>query len=113
MKIKNSIAIFLVFLSQVVSAQESKVNVSGKIIDKTSNEALSYVNVLLKKASDSSFVTGAISDEAGLFTLVDISPGDYELEASFLGFETLRQEIFVGSSSAFLNLGDISMTSSY
>ncbi|WP_296705633.1 TonB-dependent receptor, partial [Algoriphagus sp.] len=86
---------------------------SGKIIDKTSNEALSYVNVLLKKASDSSFVTGAISDEAGLFTLVDITPGDYELEASFLGFETLRQEIFVGSSSAFLNLGDISMTSSY
>jgi len=113
MKIKKTFAISLVFLSHLVFAQETKVNISGKIIDEETREFLSYVNILLKKASDSSFVTGAITDEEGLFTLVDIFPGDYELEASFLGFETLRLEVFVGSSSKFLNLGEITMTKAY
>lgn len=100
-------------MTQVLLAQETKVNLSGKIRDKTSQEALSYVNVVLKKAKDSSFVTGAITDESGLFTLVDVAPGDYELEASFIGFETVSKAIFVGSNSAFLNLGDLTMVASF
>ena len=112
MKIKNYFLIGLLLTCQSLLAQETKVNISGKILDKASQEALSYVNVVLKTAKDASFVTGAITDESGLFTLVDVKPGDYELEASFMGLETVRKNIFVGTSSAFLNIGEIDMSSS-
>ncbi|MFC5624211.1 outer membrane beta-barrel family protein [Algoriphagus winogradskyi] len=113
MKIKNQLLIALLVVSQAVFAQETKVKLSGKITDKASQEALSFVNVILKTASDSGFVTGAISDESGLFTLSDVAPGDYVLEASFIGFQTSKTSLFVGSSSAFLNIGEIVMTDSY
>lgn len=113
MKIKNYFLVALLLVSQALFAQETKVKVSGKIMDKSSKEDLSYVNVVLKTAKDSIFVTGAITDESGLFTLVDVAPGDYELEASFIGFETLRREVFIGSSSAFLNLGELTMSNSF
>ncbi|TXE13503.1 TonB-dependent receptor domain-containing protein [Algoriphagus aquimarinus] len=112
MKIKNYLLITFLMLSQSLLAQETKVKVSGEILDKASQEALSYVNVVLKTIKDASFVTGAITDEAGLFTLIDVAPGNYELEASFIGFETVSKEVYVGASSAFLNLGEIAMTAS-
>jgi outer membrane receptor protein involved in Fe transport len=113
MKIKNYFLIALLLVSQALFAQETKVKVSGKIVDKSSQEGLSYVNVVLKNITNGSFVTGAITDESGLFTLVDVASGDYEVEASFIGFETVRKEVYVGSSSAFLNLGEISMSTSF
>jgi len=109
MKIKNYILISLLLTAQAVFGQDTKVKLSGKIMDKASQEALSYVNIVLKTTIDSVFVTGAISDESGLFTLSDVKPGDYELEASFIGFETVRSQVYVGSSSPFLNLGEVEM----
>jgi outer membrane receptor protein involved in Fe transport len=113
MKITNYFLIALLMVSQAVFGQETKVKLSGKVTDKATQVALPYVNIVLRLSADSAFVTGAISDEAGLFTLSDVKPGDYELEASFIGFETIRQEVFVGSSSAFLNLGELTMSGSY
>jgi len=113
MKIKNYLLISLLLTAQAVFGQETKVKLSGKIKDKASQEALSYVNIVLKTSTDSIFVTGAISDESGFFTLSDVKPGIYELEASFIGFETVRSEVYVGSSSPFLNLGEVEMAMAF
>jgi outer membrane receptor protein involved in Fe transport len=113
MKIKNYLLISLLLTVQAVFGQETKVKLSGKIKDKASQEALSYVNIVLKTSTDSIFVTGAISDESGFFTLSDVKPGIYELEASFIGFETVRSEVYVGSSSPFLNLGEVEMAMAF
>lgn len=112
-KIKNFIVVLFTCISNAVFGQEDKVNLSGKIVDKASQEALSFVNIILKNEVDSSFVTGAITDEAGLFTLSEVAPGNYKLEASFLGYSSFSQKVYVGSSSAFLNLGEMSLSSSY
>jgi hypothetical protein len=48
-------------------AQQSSVSVSGTIKDKVSGETLPFVTVMLKKASDSSFVAGTITHDNGLF----------------------------------------------
>ncbi|PZX53942.1 outer membrane receptor protein involved in Fe transport [Algoriphagus ratkowskyi] len=101
------------FASHAVFGQETNVKLSGKITNKASQEALSYVNIVLRTSVDSTFVTGAISDEAGLFTLSDVPPGNYELEASFIGFETVRKEVYVGSSSPFLNIGEVALSASF
>lgn len=94
------------FLSQ---AQDFSVTLSGKIREQDSTSFLSYVNVIIKKSADSSFVTGTITDDNGLFTLPNIKPGNYLLEATFIGFETYQNPIYVGSSSPFLNLGTIEL----
>ena len=93
-------------------SQSIKVKLSGKIIDETTQEPLPYVNVLLKKNIDSTFVTGSISDEAGLFILNDVPSGEYVLETSFIGFESVIIPVFVGSNSPFLNLGELQMKTS-
>ncbi|MCB9304490.1 MAG: TonB-dependent receptor [Lewinellaceae bacterium] len=86
-------------------AQQSSVTVSGTIKDKATKEALPFVNVVVKSATDSSLVSGTITDEAGLFTFSEIKPGDYLLEASFIGFNKYANPLFVGSNSDYFDLG--------
>ncbi|MBO0322429.1 TonB-dependent receptor [Muricauda sp. CAU 1633] len=88
-------------------AQTTSVNVSGIIKDKGTGENLPYVNVVLKKSDDLTFVLGTISDEDGFFTLSDTQPGDYVLEVTYLGYQKYNTPLFVGSNSAFLDLGTL------
>jgi outer membrane receptor protein involved in Fe transport len=93
-------------------AQKSSVTISGTTKDKASSEALSFVTLVLKKSSDSTLVTGTISNEKGLFTITDVHPGEYLLEVSFVGFDKQYRPLFVGSNSAYLDIGVISMEES-
>ena len=95
-----------------LTGQVSYVSVSGTIIEQNAGEPLPFVNIVVKTKSDSSFVTGTISDDMGLFTITDVKPGDYLLEASFIGFSTYVAPIFVGSTSAYIDIGTINMTES-
>jgi hypothetical protein len=94
-------------------AQSVKVKLSGKVLDQATQAPLPYVNVLLKKKVDSTFVTGSITDEAGLFILNDVPSGEYVLEADFLGYESLKIPVYVGSNSQFLNLGELVLKPSF
>ena len=104
----NQFTLICLFLFPfAVIAQKTAVNVSGTIKDKVSNEALSYVNIVLKKSADSSFVTGTISDENGSFTISDTKPGDYLLEVKYVGYVKYISPLFIGSNSEFIDLGSI------
>ncbi|WP_422008018.1 TonB-dependent receptor domain-containing protein [Roseivirga pacifica] len=97
---------FLLFPFGIL-AQKSSVNVSGTIKDKVSNETLPFVNIVLKKSADSSFVTGAISNDNGLFTISDAKPGDYMMEVTYTGYRKYSSPVFIGSNSEFIDLGTI------
>lgn len=90
-------------------AQRKGVALSGKIVDNQKRTALAYVNVVLKTSTDSSFVSGTISDEAGFFTISGLQPGHYILESTLLGYQTYKQAILIGALSDFLDLGAIRM----
>lgn len=106
-KINQYILICLLLCHFGVSAQNSSVNVSGLIKDRVSNEALPFVNVILKKSADSSFVSGTISNDNGLFTISDAKPGDYLLEVTYIGYRKYSSPLFIGSNSEFIDLGAI------
>jgi outer membrane receptor protein involved in Fe transport len=97
---------FLLFPFAVM-AQNSSINVSGTLKDKVSNEALPFVNIVLKKSTDSSFVSGTISNDNGFFTISDAKPGDYLLEATCIGYIKYTSPLFIGSNSEFIDLGTI------
>ncbi len=86
------------------TAQINTVGVSGIVRKKTENTALQYVNIILKLAKDSSFVTGTVTNEEGRFTLTGVKPNNYLLEASFVGFVSYKTTLFVGKLSPFLEL---------
>jgi outer membrane receptor protein involved in Fe transport len=104
----NQFIVMCLFLCPLgVLAQKSSVNVSGTIKGKVSLETLPLANVVLKKSADSSFVSGTISNDNGLFTISDAKPGDYLLEVIYIGYRKYSSPVFIGSNSEFIDLGSI------
>ena len=110
MKKKELILFLFVTLHTMMTfAQVTKVTLSGLLKDKSSGSVLSYVNVIVKTEKDSAFVTGAVSNEQGQFTLSAVAPGNYVLDISFVGYKRKLQSQLVGKLSEYLDLGIIEM----
>lgn len=105
---KNLLAIIFLLSGTFVFSQT--ITVSGEVRDSSTQTVLPYVNVILKQQKDSSFVTGSITSEEGIFTLVNLKPGDYLLEISFTGYKKIFTPLTIGSLSAFLDLGKFYLT---
>ncbi len=90
-------------------SQVASVTVSGIIKDKAVKTALPFVSVVLKTERDSSFVTGTISNEEGRFAISGIKPGNYVLEASFIGYKPHKQPLYVGTLSEFLDVSTLEL----
>lgn len=90
-------------------SQSNKIIVSGIVKDDKTKSALPYVNLVLKTARDSLFVTGTITNEDGRFTLSDVKTGDYYLEISYTGYQLKKQNILVGTLTSFIDVGSIEL----
>lgn len=72
--------------------------VRGKIIHKATAEAIPTVNVAVYSLPDTVLITGAATDENGVFLLEGIAEGTYLMRVSYIGF--MPQEIPFEISSA-------------
>lgn len=106
---KLLLVLVMLFFGATVTAQNSKVTVSGIIKDQKTKSALPYVNIALRASGDSSFVAGTISDEEGRFSFSDIRTGSYFLQIQYIGFFSKKQSILLGSLSPFLDIGTIEL----
>ncbi|TKB97589.1 outer membrane beta-barrel family protein [Pedobacter cryophilus] len=104
MRLKLILSILFIFITGITIAQNTSVTVSGTVKDSTTKVNLPFVNVQLKNAADASFVTGTVSNDAGLFTLTNVKPGNYSIELSYVGYIAKKQSLFIGSSTQFLNI---------
>lgn len=102
-------SVLLIVFVAVVPAQVSKATLSGMVKESNSKTGLSFINVTLKKSSDSSFVAGTITNEEGRFSFADSKTGEYILEISYAGFFTKYQTVLIGTLSPFLDLGAIEL----
>ncbi len=91
----------LAIVSAGASYAQNKVN--GTVIDRTDNSKLIGVNVTL--SNDSGQVAGTTTDINGKFTL-NAEKGDYILELSYIGYETIRMALTVNENT---HIGDILM----
>lgn len=64
--------------------------VSGTVTDSETGETLIGVNILINELD-----LGVPTDAEGYFELRDVPAGEYQLEASFVGFNTIRQPVTV------------------
>lgn len=100
---------FVLLSFSTLFGQYKAVNVSGTIISLSQKTALPFVNVVVKSAKDTLFVTGTISNEEGRFTLSNLAPNDYLVEVSYVGYAPKRLALFIGSLSPFIEVPPIEL----
>lgn len=83
-----------------------QVTLTGKVEDDSEQpDPMPYVNVVLLKRADSSFVKGTVTNDRGRFVMEGITPDDYLLQYTFMGFEKATEPVRVGRLSEYLDLG--------
>ena len=80
----------LIFLlSSLTVYAQSKGTITGKVIEATSGTPLVGANVMLNTSK------GASADIQGHYTIMGVEPGNYQISASFLGYEEEILEVTV------------------
>ena len=84
---------------------------TGKVFDESLDAPLPYVNVLLLD-QDRKTLTGAITDENGLFKLVDVPEGKHILSVQYIGFQTIEIPVTIGDPKYKVDVGTIRLKES-
>lgn len=92
---KKLILTILAAIAIGLPVQAQKHTVKGTVRDAKSGEAMPFVNVGLMRPTDTVFVRGAASDFNGTFEIKDVTPGQYLLQASCVGYESYVERIDV------------------
>lgn len=101
---KNIFALTLIIIIPFLSF--SQINISGVVKDSISN--IEFANVILKNGNNS-VVSGSITNEKGLFTLIS-KKGKYNLTVSFIGYKDWFKEILIEDKD--IDLGNIQLIQS-
>ncbi len=107
MKKKLLIVIILTFQFTIAFSQES--SITGIIFDKFQKQPIEYANVIVKSQNDSLVISGCITNEKGFFKIEGLPNGNYNLEISFIGYQTKRFEN-VSLKGGENNLGKIELS---
>ncbi len=107
MKTKYTFFLLFFFCSTITSYSSV---VTGKIVEQSTKEPMEFVNIALYQ--DSTLLKGVLSDKDGAFSIFDIKEGNYFLEISFIGFETIKTPIFSIAADVQIDKGIISISPS-
>ena len=86
-------AFLFAFVSGLTAQKQSQGNVSGVIIEKSSDKPLEFAHVTLTKSSDSTIIQNTVTDSKGKFVFEKVPAGEYRVNYSFIGFETVSSPI--------------------
>lgn len=71
---------------------QTSFHIQGRVMDEN-EQSLGFATIALYRESDSTFISGTVSDQEGYFSLFHSDTGIYNLQLSFVGFETHLEEI--------------------
>lgn len=102
MKRKGNLLFCLLLLVTCNAAAQ----IQGKVLDKT-QKSLEFVTVVLKKATDSSFVAYIRTDANGFYAVQPKSNDSFLLSFSALGYAKQEQVVSVSDTKATLTINAI------
>ncbi len=76
------------------SAQSTN-RITGKVLDSATGKPLAFTNVVIVGTSQ-----GAMTKDDGSFAIENVAPGTYDLQASYLGYETSKHQVIVSEGKA-------------
>ena len=112
MKKLNAIALIVLFLSSILSfgqqapIAKAKLKITGKVIEKTSKQALEYATITLRLPNNPKAITGGITNNKGEFS-VEAAAGTYDITIEFISFKFT--EIKGKTIDSNTNLGTIGL----
>ncbi len=81
--------LLLLFILLIITASVvAQTSLAGKVTDKDSGEPILFGNVVLYK--NGVLITGTETDIDGNYSFSNIDPGTYDLEVSYVGYQTQR-----------------------
>lgn len=89
-------SIFLVF----TLSGWAQTMIAGKINDASTGEGMEYATVSVLK-TDSTLITGSVTDTSGVYRIADIPPGEYILKLDFIGYTAQYKNIKVDKGQPF------------
>ncbi|WP_315578064.1 TonB-dependent receptor [Hoylesella oralis] len=104
---KRTLLLAVLFAMAFVAVSAQNRQITGTLVDKDTKDAMVQSTVQLLK-TDSTFVTGAISDENGKFRITAPEAGKYLLKISSVGYSTTVKQIELAADKD-LSLGTIDM----
>jgi len=104
MKSILKIVTLLFLLPNVLLAQTIK----GKVVDKSTKQAVGFANVFLyKKDNVEKPVGGAMTEEDGSFTILNVVNGSYLVKVQLVGYKNLAQNVELAANE--LDMGVLTM----
>jgi iron complex outermembrane receptor protein len=93
-KLIHSILLFFSSLLLMSAIANAQFKLSGKITDKKTNQPISGASILLQGKIN----TGTYSSDNGFFFIDHLPDGKYELQVSYVGYESFNREIIINKN---------------
>lgn len=102
---------FLAMLFPLAAAaqQQPAGSIQGTLLDQANGQPIPFANVVVLRAQDSTFVTGAASGENGSFSLSTLGLGTYIMKASVIGYQGLRRSVALTAATPTVKLGTLKL----
>ena len=105
----KNLTFFLLFFTTIIHAQNSG-TIKGRAVDSTTQKPIEFASVALLAATDSSLVTGAITDSMGLFSLANLPEGSYIITVSSVEYrKVFKGPLVITVSQTELDLKDLAL----
>lgn len=86
--LKKLFTLTFIFTVALTFAQQRPGSLRGKVVDAKTGETLPAVNVIIKDQSGS-VIKGGTTDLDGKYNINPVNPGTYNVEISFIGYQTV------------------------
>ncbi len=103
-------ALFLA-LTTAWQAQAQTGTVTGSLVEQSNGQPVPFANVVLLRAQDSTFISGAQTTETGTFAIENVAFGAYTLRATILGYRPVRRPVTLSAGSPTVALGPVRLGS--
>ncbi|NQU53287.1 MAG: carboxypeptidase-like regulatory domain-containing protein, partial [Bacteroidetes bacterium] len=102
----------ILFLS-LINVYGQKGVLSGVVVDESTKDKIPFASVAIFNSGSENPEGGTITDDAGNFTVKNISSGNYTIEVSFIGYnKSSLENISITRESNKVSLGEIILTPS-
>ena len=84
--------------------------IKGRVLDKSNNEPLSFVNVKIANQGSDALVKGAVTDIEGHFSIDGLKNGQYTLTLTFVGYRNVVRNFVINDRNRSHNFPALYMT---
>ncbi|GAB3281880.1 outer membrane beta-barrel family protein [Larkinella harenae] len=97
---------FLIILFGLGRGTFGQTELRGLLVDGATTKPIPFASVVLYRPSDSVAVTGSLTDSMGVFHLIQVPPGSYQLKTFFIGYKPTLVPVTLSRNQS-LNLGTL------